>query len=648
MSAIFGAINLKGEALAPSIGDSFLKCYSEYKIDRMEKLSASNMFMGCGIQYFTKEAEGELLPFYDAEKGIYFTADCVVDNREDLIEELGLATDITDSRIILEAYYKWGKKCLDYLRGAFSFVIYDKNTNKVFLATDHFAQRCLMYQVHDGILYFSTLLFPLMESSGLKYENNERWLVDSISLRGPVMLSEPKETALMDVYKIVSGTYIDVQIGSDKVAFTAEYRYYDPMKKTKTDWSITLEESEKMVKKTMSKVISRILRDGVEVASQLSSGLDSSTIACIAAGQLSARGRRLHTFTSVPLDEANLPTKGYEVFNERKGVEEICRAYPNIEPTFVNTQGRNYILETEDILNYWEMPCKSQQNAVWVDEISHLAAEKGCRIIFTGATGNTTLSAGDSACNFAYYAKHFRPIKALKMLNPAKKLGWSRKKYIKIIAEEFVDYWKWFFDEDARDVYKNNATGKIFGEKYDVTDRLNKEFLHNYPMCSMKEMRRQMYMVIANAQIGELDTKQSLRSGVITRDPMRSVEMVDMCMKLPIECYASSDFDRRLVRAGMKGIVPATIREDMAHRGRQSGDNFYRVRQVWDTQKDYIKQLLYSDSAMKYFDAKKIDSLFEELDSGIENVQDIDLLLLVDLYSFSKYLEVLEEKKNAA
>ncbi len=646
MSAIFGAIDLKHGDINKDLCERFLSSYEKYKIDRMECVLDKNLFMACGIQYFNKEAEREQLPYHDAKHNLFYTADCVIDNREDLIEQLGLQKDCPDGEILLNAYHIWNKDCMKYLRGTFSFVIYDILANKVFLAVDHFAQRCLMYYVRDGVLYFSTLLFPMLESVDGGFRTNDRWLIDSVSLRSPAMVTEPKETAVMDVYKVVSGTYVEIQLdeNTDEV-LSNETRYFDPFNNIKTDWSISLEESERLIKETMSKSVSMILRDGIKVASQLSSGLDSSTVACIAAGQLGIRNKKLYTYTSIPLAEANLPEKGYKVYNERKGVEIICKAYQNIEPTFVDSKGRSFLKEVDNILNKWEMPCKSQQNAIWTDEISKQAAANGCKILLSGATGNTTLSAGSICDSAVYYGKHLRPIKALKMLDPLKNNKRSRKACIKGIVSSIAEYYKWYFDKDAKDVYKYIVTRKDIGEKYSLTKRFQKISMHFYPYTNMKKMREYMYILEANAQIGELETGDSLTYGIISRDPIRNVEVVEMCMRLPMECYSSTDYDRRLVRVGMKGIVPKEIREDVMHRGAQSGDNLYRANLEWKKMKSQIESSVCSPLAQKYLDKEKVNKLFKSIECDLTDADYLDALLISDLYSFSRYIQLLDNKK---
>ncbi|QFJ56048.1 asparagine synthase-related protein [Pseudobutyrivibrio xylanivorans] len=642
MSAIFGVIDLKKGEVNSKIGEKFAEKYRECAIDRLEYGIDNNVLMGCGIQYFNKEAEKEQLPYYDEKKDLFFTADCVIDNRFELIGQLGLPDDIPDGRIILEAYYKWGEACLEKLRGAFSFVIYSRKDNAVFMAVDQFAQRCLMYHVRDGVLYFSTLFFPMLDCTGLQFKENERWLVDTVSMRSPAMITEPRETAALDVFKVVSGTYVEFKlVASNCEIETRETRYFDPQNRIKTDWSITLEQSEEMARDTMTKSVSMILRDDIKISSQLSSGLDSSTVACIAAGKLAAKGEKLYTYTSIPLKEAGLPEKGYRVYNEQKGVEVICKAYPNIVPTFVDSKGRSYLTEVDDILDYWEMPCKSQQNAIWLDEIYKQASKNGVKIMLTGATGNTTISAGDFTNSAVFYAKKFRFLKALRMLDPLKNNNASRKKFIKGMFKSLVDYYKWYFDEDAKNVYRENVTRKDIGEKNNLTNRFRKKMMHYYPFTSMNKMREYMYMIDANSQIGEIDTKDSLKYGILLRDPIRNVEVVEMCLKLPMECFSSSDFDRRLVRVGMKGIVPKEIREDICHRGAQSGDNIYRANKVWPETKTIIKESIYTAHVLKYIDQSKVDTLIKSVDDGLDKG---DGLLVSDIYSFSKYLKILEKK----
>lgn len=637
MSAIYGMIDLKERGIAQDMAERFHHSYQHCAIDRYEHKTAHHAMFGCGIQYFTKEARQEILPIVDEAHHLMFTADCVVDNRDGLIRELGITdTNVPDGTILYQAYLKWGKQCIKYVRGAFSFVVYDWEKKEVQLHADHFANRCLFYHLRGGVLYFSTLLFPLAQASGLQYQENERWLVDCISLRGPAMLIETRECALKDVYKVDAGNRVCV------TAAGAKYEtYWNPVQTIQTDKTITAQECEKLVRTCLKKSVAEMIRTDGEVGIQLSSGLDSTTIAGFAAPLLEKQGKKLYSYTSVPVKEQE--QKGYFVDDETEGVLKMCQCYPNIEPSFLKCEGKNILTEAEHILDVWEMPCKSEQNAVWVDAIISTAAENGCKIMLTGATGNCTVSAGGLENYLADLIKHFHWMKAYKSFKHfAAKYGINKKKFTKVIVTQLWEYHTRYFDKEQMNCYKNIITRREMGEKYHITKRYNKDILHFSPIKSLKVMRGEIFLPKAYAQIGELDTKHSLAYGVLVRDPLRNVHFIELCMKLPMECYVNENYDRRLVREFMHDIVPEEIRLDIRHRGRQSGDNAYRISKSWNQYVNKIRDSLLSEETTKYLDP----ALIEEYISGLreDNLEDetVNMCMILDAYMMSLYLKRLK------
>ncbi len=639
MSAIYGAIDLSQNVIDKELPAKFDAEYSKCKIDKNNSLIKDNVYMHCGVQYFYPRAVGEKLPIYDGESNLYITADCVIDNRKELLPELSLDDADPDGDLILAAYKKWGKKCCEHLQGLYSFVIYDEKKNEIFAAVDQFAQRCLFYHVRDGVFYFSTLFFPIPKATELEFEENERWLVDTVSIRGPVMISEPKETAFNGILKIVSGTYITVSLVEGKEIKIEDSRYYDPYHTIPTDWSITREQSLEMTRKVLADTVERILEGQDKVASQLSSGLDSSSVACNAARILDKSGKKLYSFTSIPLKEANLDSSGYLKYDETEGVKKICESYSNIEPTFVECKDRDFLIEAREIINKWELPCKSNQNSIWIDEISRVAAEKGCRIMLNGATGNCTLSAGRIRDVAYFYFTKCKMLKAYHIFDGLKEKGVSRKRLLQSFVEDWSGYYLWYFDKNKKNYYNRNVTQRSVGEKYNLLKRFQKNNMHYYPFKTMDKMRQDFYMVKANAQIGELDVKGSLMYGILLRDPMRTVPVINMCFKLPITCFAAEDYDRRLLREGMKGIVPDEILSDMFHRGRQSGDNRYRVSRDLPQMITDIKNVIYSPLTMHFLDKNKLDEIWNRVSKEFDKASDDNVLLLEDIYSFGLYLE---------
>ena len=159
MSAIWGAIHLKKGCLPDTVLE-MEKPYRTSVIDRYESEKEQSVYMGCGIQYFTPEAKKERLPI--VQDGIYFDADVVLDNREEICERLDMEWDeavtMPDGEILFRFYKRYGAKCLNHILGVFSMVYYDAEKNRVELAIDATGDRCLYYKIENDIFYYSTLL----------------------------------------------------------------------------------------------------------------------------------------------------------------------------------------------------------------------------------------------------------------------------------------------------------------------------------------------------------------------------------------------------------------------------------------------------------------------------------------------------------
>ena len=132
MSAIWGYIDFSENSSledTKKINDMMRDGYKSCVIDRFNDYVSDSFCLGCGIQYFTKEAEKEILPIIDDERSIFFTADAIVDNRDELLGKLGYNSDdktIPDARIIFEMFDRFGESCLNDILGLYTFVYYDK------------------------------------------------------------------------------------------------------------------------------------------------------------------------------------------------------------------------------------------------------------------------------------------------------------------------------------------------------------------------------------------------------------------------------------------------------------------------------------------------------------------------------------------
>jgi asparagine synthase (glutamine-hydrolysing) len=104
-----------------------------------------------------------------------------IDNRPELIVELGDAADSelvrTDTGLVLNAWKRWGPDCCSQLVGDFTFVIYQPESDHLFLARDHFGVKPLYYWRTSTQFVFATSLAVLAELKQLKLKTSRDWMV---------------------------------------------------------------------------------------------------------------------------------------------------------------------------------------------------------------------------------------------------------------------------------------------------------------------------------------------------------------------------------------------------------------------------------------------------------------------------------------
>jgi len=163
------------------------------------------------VHWNTAPSLQEPAPLHHPPTGISLASWARIDNREELAEELGGSASHTESRsvdnffvganlvfapnvpgrtpgsplrarsdseLILHAYLKWGEDCVSHLVGDFVFALYDPGKGKVFCGRDHMGVRPLYYYLSPHRFVCATTLSALMDLEGLPVDIDRQWLVD--------------------------------------------------------------------------------------------------------------------------------------------------------------------------------------------------------------------------------------------------------------------------------------------------------------------------------------------------------------------------------------------------------------------------------------------------------------------------------------
>ena len=207
--------------------------------------------------------------------GNWITYNGEIYNYVELREELGVENFRTtsDTEVILAAYRRWGRDCVEHLRGMFAFAIWNPRDGSLFGARDRFGMKPFYYAVVDGRFYFASeakALLPFLPGVETDLAGLRDYLTFQFCLDG--------KTLFAGVRELLPGHRLEIRNGSVDIS-----RYWDVY--YRLDFSRTAASFEEQLRELFADSVRVHLRADVPVGAYLSGGLDSSIVASLAADE---------------------------------------------------------------------------------------------------------------------------------------------------------------------------------------------------------------------------------------------------------------------------------------------------------------------------------------------------------------------------
>lgn len=221
------------------------------------------------------DLDGGRQPIYNEDKNLVLLFNGEIYNYQELREELINAGHKfytnTDSETLVHGYEEWGAGLPKKLRGMYAFVIWNRKEKELFGCRDNFGIKPFYFAQMGNSFMFGSEIKSFLAHPDFKKELNERQLENYLSFQ----YSPGEETFFKNVYKLTPAHYFIYKNGEMK-----KVRYWLPDFNAEEDksldyWTDTIE------KAFDNSVEAHKIAD-VEVGSFLSSGVDSSYVACSA------------------------------------------------------------------------------------------------------------------------------------------------------------------------------------------------------------------------------------------------------------------------------------------------------------------------------------------------------------------------------
>jgi asparagine synthase (glutamine-hydrolysing) len=279
MSVQFGRWSFEGQPPAPDYLEKISAALAPYGPDSNESYSKSGLKILYRAFHTTKESHLETQP-HVSSSGAVITWDGRLDNRADLISELrdSLTVASTDVVIVAAGYEKWGSNCFAKLIGDWALSIWNPINRSLILAKDPIGTRHLYYSFDNKQVTWSTILDPLVRFAGITFAICEEYIAGWFSYFPAADL-----TPYVGIHSVPPSSFVTLLPGKHAVS---KYWDFDPGKRIRYRKDAEYEEH---FRAAFAKAVHRKLRADRPVLAELSGGLDSSSIVCMA-DSLIARG----------------------------------------------------------------------------------------------------------------------------------------------------------------------------------------------------------------------------------------------------------------------------------------------------------------------------------------------------------------------
>lgn len=513
-----------------------------------------------------------------------------------------------DSEVLLKSYEQWGEKCVDKLRGMFSFCIWDSKKGEFFAFRDRFGIKPLYYAMYKGIHIFASEIKDIFKIKEDKYENKDT--VFKYISKG--FIDDTSETFFKGVKSIKPSHYLKIQ--KNKIS---EVRY----------WDLNLDENNIFDKNEFedhfNKSIELHLRSDVPIAFALSGGLDSNTITA-SASQILKGKNKLKAFSINP------PNTFDETFWINKAIEyyDLSHSYVNIN---IQDTGEYF----DKILYFHDEPFHSSSifyHFLMREKINN----EGFKVLMVGEGADEILS-GYRRMLFPYLHDLEKRKLLLEFEDTIEKSVSFMQIEKEMIKKNYIIFKKKLEDNDT-DI--ENINNNYFLKNYQYEDeqtaaskRYNIERFNKKKSTLKQSLIDHIYKRDL-PYVLRMEDRNSMANSIESRVPFLDHNFVQYIFSIDPKYFMRAGENKKMLRTSMKNRLPLDVFNRKSKSARPGNDNYFIKQMV---HKEFLDLLSSCYAENSFFDVKRIQNNLEK-NNNSKRINNADLEFRV--YSYLKWKRI--------
>jgi asparagine synthase (glutamine-hydrolysing) len=554
MSGICGVLMLDGRPVDAQTIGAMLGAMKPRGPDRSGVHADGGLGLGHVLLATTPEALCEPMPWRHAATGCVISADARLDNRDALIDALGIDGQgrvIGDGEVIVAAYLKWGLDCPTRLLGDLAFALWDPRHRRLLCVRDKVGMRRLLYHHAPGrLLAFATDMAALLRHPEVPQRLNEVRIGDFLEDLEEVDFTS---TFYRDVQRLPRAHALVVENGTVRC-----WRYWQ-LEPGEIVTRPSDEAYDEAFRDVFSQAVRARLRSARPVGSMISGGIDSGAVTGIAARLLHSAGAPpLKTFSAIA-PEPDCP---------ESNAIRAAWSMPHLEPHRVSLEEPDRFAQEVAAMS-WDSAEPFDTHMVLIRAVYSEARRQGVNVVLDGVAGDNCLPDDNLV---SYYLSKGRPLAAWRAAR-ADEWFWSGNEgsavelFTKaarkaLVPDPLRQAWRAVRPRHNADPFAaRSPVAPGFAARTGMAARRHaaRDAMNDPRDCSPTSHARQMlhpYLVVARERYDRVASQ----FGIEPRDPYMDPRVMQFCLTLPVEQFKQNGWPKFLLRRSMADIVPDAVR----------------------------------------------------------------------------------------